>query len=1090
MARINNLTNFLNDVATAIKAKLGDNTPIPASQFDTKIGEIETVGTYQSKTINVTANGSQTITPDTGYDALSSVVINVQVPVKQLQSKTYNFTENTHIVLSPEQGYDGFSSIDLTVNVPGTIINNQDKTVNPSTSQQIISADSGYTGLGNVTIQPVTNTIDNNITAGNIKKDVPILGITGTYEPEINNQNKNITVNGTYTADSGYTGLGTVVVNVPGAGQVPVKLFSTIQDMNNDQNPQENDLALVYRTTVDNCTSTSVFDTVTFPNEVVLSEALENDVYGSFRVVSTDTWCDSGIGISTSEAGWHVYGDTGEGDWFEFNARYSSQDGLTYTLTEIRDRDGTISGNTVSWGIPITYSSNQWNPIIGQFIKCQTSTFDGLYKYTLDYTNKDYMCNRPSNNLIVSGTENSGGTGIDITVQVNENIDVSTLNHANIHTVWSLLHDIYDTEELDLHEFSMVQTSSTTVKVIIGRSARYLLYDMSGTFIGISTSSGDSEYTPNTYRCFSLDLSNNTYTELSSITEAKLAYYNTNNNVKYYYYGIAANDISNILPICGYFRSEEVDIYTCNGTTCVDTNEVLSSGEYYNFRFPCYYISDAYIYAPNQLSNIKKSQLVENVTVFGNNGIVTGDGSIYNFTDLKATKLKEMLLTTIPTMTSDNKIDKWGYQNLSLTNNKIQKIYYNPNNNPNGMNSLLGVDAPQSLQYDTKYFDTQLTVNTNTGEIIYYGIDGSTSENSVYKIGVINPNTLDIVERGVFSGYYRSINVLATSIDNGFYLDMTNNRLYCAQTLYGTYTSWKLSYMDLTTGNVTDCYTSTRSSNTKYYNIIGVDHVANRVYYLTSIYSNNTYTTEIIYTPLDSGVVTTVATFNHRYVFAWMDNNNIVYGTAQSSVENKLYVCPIGSTTFTEQSNTIISNYSVGTFKPVILNNRYISISGVIDTTSYTRVISTSIPRYVKSVSSEQEIDGNTHTIVTYYDLTYNTYTLDYFDMTISTSNKFSTNIGFNNSAYSALFITYDGYFYKPVLRYNNALQIFTMVPVSVTDGGNSEVDGPLVMYNGSDYNIFLNDYECRTLKPISSGGPISQEDYDAAMAYLDAIGV
>ena len=118
MARTNNLTNFLTDVAAAIKAKLGTETPIPASQFDTKIGEIETGGTYQAKSITIQSNGSQTITPDSGYDALSSVAITVQVPIPQLQSKVYNFTENTHIILSPETGYDGFSSIELTINVP------------------------------------------------------------------------------------------------------------------------------------------------------------------------------------------------------------------------------------------------------------------------------------------------------------------------------------------------------------------------------------------------------------------------------------------------------------------------------------------------------------------------------------------------------------------------------------------------------------------------------------------------------------------------------------------------------------------------------------------------------------------------------------------------------------------------------------------------------------------------------------------------------------------------------------------------------------------------------------------------------------
>lgn len=52
----------------------------------------------------------------------------------------------------------------------------------------------------------------------NIKKDVQIFGVTGTLEQgsgtEINNQDKTITENGAYTADEGYTGLGTVTVNI------------------------------------------------------------------------------------------------------------------------------------------------------------------------------------------------------------------------------------------------------------------------------------------------------------------------------------------------------------------------------------------------------------------------------------------------------------------------------------------------------------------------------------------------------------------------------------------------------------------------------------------------------------------------------------------------------------------------------------------------------------------------------------------------------------------------------------------------------------------------------------------------------------
>lgn len=80
MARIDNLTNFLTDVAGAIKTKLGDQTNIPASEFDNKIASIPTQGTYQSKSLEITQNNSTNqITPDTGYDALSSVEVEVNV---------------------------------------------------------------------------------------------------------------------------------------------------------------------------------------------------------------------------------------------------------------------------------------------------------------------------------------------------------------------------------------------------------------------------------------------------------------------------------------------------------------------------------------------------------------------------------------------------------------------------------------------------------------------------------------------------------------------------------------------------------------------------------------------------------------------------------------------------------------------------------------------------------------------------------------------------------------------------------------------------------------------------------------------------
>lgn len=54
--------------------------------------------------------------------------------------------------------------------------------VTPTTSAQTITAPSGTDGYSPVNVSAVTSSIDSNITAGNIKKDVKILGVTGTYE--------------------------------------------------------------------------------------------------------------------------------------------------------------------------------------------------------------------------------------------------------------------------------------------------------------------------------------------------------------------------------------------------------------------------------------------------------------------------------------------------------------------------------------------------------------------------------------------------------------------------------------------------------------------------------------------------------------------------------------------------------------------------------------------------------------------------------------------------------------------------------------------------------------------------------------------
>ena len=75
------------------------------------------------------------------------------------------------------------SGVDI-LGVTGNVVElkGETKTVIPRTYGQTLYPSTGKNGITQVTVDAVTSSIDSNIQAGNIKKDVSILGVTGTYE--------------------------------------------------------------------------------------------------------------------------------------------------------------------------------------------------------------------------------------------------------------------------------------------------------------------------------------------------------------------------------------------------------------------------------------------------------------------------------------------------------------------------------------------------------------------------------------------------------------------------------------------------------------------------------------------------------------------------------------------------------------------------------------------------------------------------------------------------------------------------------------------------------------------------------------------
>lgn len=87
----------------------------------------DTKNIQPKKTVNITKRGDgQSFKPDDGFDGLAELVANVNIPEdKKIGEKTWEVDKNGEYTIYPNDGYDGISKLLAFVDVPQQIINGQ-----------------------------------------------------------------------------------------------------------------------------------------------------------------------------------------------------------------------------------------------------------------------------------------------------------------------------------------------------------------------------------------------------------------------------------------------------------------------------------------------------------------------------------------------------------------------------------------------------------------------------------------------------------------------------------------------------------------------------------------------------------------------------------------------------------------------------------------------------------------------------------------------------------------------------------------------------------------------------------------------------
>ena len=433
---------------------------------------------------------------------------------------------------------------------------------------------------------------------------------------------------------------GNTILGIEGIAEASVgaKLFETQEEMQADSSAKEGDLAVVYREEIQNMTSDTQTQYITFPETVTLPTAQGGFARGNLIAVDGGSFIDQATySLTSSTFSFNMYASSGM-----IQVQYESTDGITYTRTLFDTLE-----NPVDLGMMMTPEGTLPDNC-GYFMQVGGNVFEGLFEYsTIDDTN----------NIAFYPLENFSFVINEEHRPVSYNLSLDNPIIFNYEKISQVAEKFKSSTGLNIDAWYV--NTNNELCIIADAKNNYihtLVYDWDANLLGITGNNSSAQYSADIYQVNLDDLTYNKVNTLSSNDELYITL--NSNSIKKYYIPIA--DMKSI-PLTLDNSNMNFIIYVSIGSKEYIADYILVS---YNSGYLIYPKKNVYILAPSQLNATKDS--VYNSTYYGKDGIEEGtltQNVSNSFTDINAdvySKIQQAYDNMQPRILtdSDKKIDK------------------------------------------------------------------------------------------------------------------------------------------------------------------------------------------------------------------------------------------------------------------------------------------------------------------------------------------------------------------------------------------------------------------------------------------------